>query len=112
MPLFELLRKAGVEDTDFLREAVEWFVQQLMEAEVTQQIGAERHERTAARTQQPQWVSAANLGDPGGHRLDLFNVSFFPLQIYYNKHGEYFNLPNRLLNIGGPFSLLFRWQLQ
>jgi transposase-like protein len=48
----DLLRKAGVEETDFLREAVEWFLQQLMEAEVTQQIGAGPHERTAARTNQ------------------------------------------------------------
>ncbi|POB09388.1 IS256 family transposase [Sulfobacillus sp. hq2] len=50
VPLLDLLRKAGVEDTDFLREAVEWFLQQLMEAEVTQQIGAGPHERTGART--------------------------------------------------------------
>ena len=50
VPLLDLLRKAGVEDTDFLREAVEWFLQQLMETEVTQQIGAGPHERTGART--------------------------------------------------------------
>ena len=50
VPLLDLLRKAGVEDTDFLREAVEWFLQQLMEAEVTQQIGAGPHERTPERT--------------------------------------------------------------
>ncbi len=35
---------------DLLRKAVEWFLQQLMEAEVTQQIGASPHERTGART--------------------------------------------------------------
>jgi transposase-like protein len=50
VPLLDLLRKAGVEDTDFLREAVEWFWQQLMEAEVTPQIGAGPHERTRDRT--------------------------------------------------------------
>ena len=50
VPLLDLLRKAGVEDTDFLREAVEWFLQQLMEAEVTQHIGAGPHERTPDRT--------------------------------------------------------------
>jgi transposase-like protein len=50
VPLLDLLRKAGVEDTDFLREAVEWFLQQVMEAEVTQRIGAGPHARTATRT--------------------------------------------------------------
>ncbi len=50
VPLLALLRKAGVEDTDFLREAVEWFLQQLMEAEVTQPMGAGPHERTRDRT--------------------------------------------------------------
>jgi len=50
VPLLDLLRKAGVEDTDFLCEAVEWFLQQLMEAEVTQTIGAGPHERTGTRT--------------------------------------------------------------
>ena len=50
VPLLDLLRKAGVDDTDFLREAVEWFLQQLMEAEVTQPIGAGPHERTEIRT--------------------------------------------------------------
>ena len=50
VPLLDLLRKAGVDDTDFLREAVEWFLQQLMEAEITQQIGAGPHERTETRT--------------------------------------------------------------
>ncbi len=50
VPLLDLLRKAGVEDTDFLREAVKWFLQQLMEAEVTQHIGAGPHERTPDRT--------------------------------------------------------------
>ena len=49
VPLLDLLRKAGVDDTDFLREAVEWFLQQLMEAEVTQPIGAGPHERTEIR---------------------------------------------------------------
>ena len=39
-----------MEDTDFLRETVEWYLQQLMESEVTQQIGTRLHERTATRT--------------------------------------------------------------
>jgi putative transposase len=53
MALLELLRKAGLErDADFLREGVRVLSQALMELEVTQQVGAERHERTAERTGQ------------------------------------------------------------
>jgi putative transposase len=53
MALLELLRKAELErDADFLREGVRVLSQALMELEVTQQVGAERHERTAERTGQ------------------------------------------------------------
>jgi putative transposase len=53
MALLELLRKAELErDTDFLREGARVLSQALMELEVTQHLGAERHERTAARTGQ------------------------------------------------------------
>ena len=46
--LQELLDKSGA-DVDFLREAVRVLAQELMEIEVSRQIGAERHERTADR---------------------------------------------------------------
>ena len=53
MALDELLRKAELErDADFLREGVRVMSQALMELEVTQHVGAERHERTAGRTGQ------------------------------------------------------------
>jgi putative transposase len=53
MALSELLRKAELErDTDFLREGVRVLSQALLELEVTQHVGAERHERTAERTGQ------------------------------------------------------------
>ena len=53
MALEEVLRKAQVErDADFLREGVRVMGQALMELEVTQHLGAERHERTASRTGQ------------------------------------------------------------
>jgi putative transposase len=53
MALEDLLRKAELErDADFLREGVGVLSQALMELEVTQHLGAERHERTAARTGQ------------------------------------------------------------
>jgi putative transposase len=53
MALLELLRKAELErDADFLREGVRVLSQALLELEVTQHVGAERHERTAERTGQ------------------------------------------------------------
>jgi putative transposase len=53
MALVELVRKAGVEqDLDFLREGVRVLAQAVMELEVAEHVGAERHERTAARTGQ------------------------------------------------------------
>jgi putative transposase len=53
MALDELLRKVELErDADFLREGVRVLSQALMELEVTQHVGAERHERTPQRTGQ------------------------------------------------------------
>lgn len=53
MALQELLRKVELDDeVDFLREGVRVLAQALMELEVSQQLGAERHERTASRTGQ------------------------------------------------------------
>jgi putative transposase len=53
MALEGLLRKAELgEDVDFLREGVRVMAQALMELEVSQQVGAERHERTPSRTGQ------------------------------------------------------------
>ncbi len=53
MALEGLLRKAEVgEEVDVLREGVRVMAQALMELEVSQQLGAERHERTPSRTGQ------------------------------------------------------------
>ena len=53
MALEDLLRKAELDgDADFLREGVRVLSQALMELEVTRHVGAERHERTTARTGQ------------------------------------------------------------
>ncbi len=50
MALAELVRKAGQQgDVDFLREGVRVLSQALMEVEVSQHLGAERHERAAER---------------------------------------------------------------
>jgi transposase-like protein len=50
MALAEVLRKAGVEQADFLHEGVRVLAQELMETELAEHIGAERHERTAERS--------------------------------------------------------------
>ena len=52
MALLESLRKGEEPAGDFLREAVRWLLQELMEAEVGAQIGAERYERSPERTAQ------------------------------------------------------------
>jgi len=53
MALEALLRKGEVDpDLDFLREGVQLLAQALMELEVTQHVGAARHERTPSRTGQ------------------------------------------------------------
>ena len=53
MALLELLRKhQGEPEADALREGLRWLAQQLMELEVSEQIGAGRYERTAARKTQ------------------------------------------------------------
>src|SRR5919199_650910 len=52
MTLVDVLRKGEDPAADFLQEGVRWLVQELMEAEVSAQIGAERYERTAERTTQ------------------------------------------------------------
>src|SRR5947209_18032879 len=50
LALTEVLRKAGVEQSDFLREGVRVLAQELMELELAEHVGAERHERTPERS--------------------------------------------------------------
>src|SRR5438270_4208888 len=50
LALTEVLRKAGVEDADFLREGVRVLAQERMELELAEHVGAERHERTPERS--------------------------------------------------------------
>jgi len=53
MALLDLLRKAGVDgEVDFLREGVRLLVEAVMEAELRQQLGADRYERTPERAGQ------------------------------------------------------------
>jgi putative transposase len=50
MALTEVLRKAGLEDADFLREGMRVLAQELMDIELEQHLGAGRHERTPERS--------------------------------------------------------------
>jgi len=50
MALADVLRKAGVEDADFLREGLRVLAQELMDIELEQHLGAARHERTPERS--------------------------------------------------------------
>jgi transposase-like protein len=52
MALLELLRKGEEPGGDVLAEGVRWLLQELMEAEVSAQIGAGRYERSSERTTQ------------------------------------------------------------
>jgi len=53
MALLDTLRKgAEVDGGDFLRASLRWLLQELMEAEVSAQIGAERYERSEERATQ------------------------------------------------------------
>jgi putative transposase len=49
MALEDLLRKAELQEPDFLRDGARVLAQELMELEVSQHLGAERYERTAER---------------------------------------------------------------
>ena len=50
MTAVDTLRKGQEVEPDFLREVVRWTIQELMEAEVSAPIGAERYQRAEERT--------------------------------------------------------------
>jgi len=80
--LTELLRKAQMEDNaDFLREGMRVYAEAVMELEVTQHLGAERHARTAART-----------GQRNGYRERSWDtrVGTIDLQVPRVRDGSYF----------------------
>ncbi|MBI4212824.1 MAG: IS256 family transposase [Chloroflexi bacterium] len=82
MTLLDVLRKGeGGENGDFLRDAVHWFVQELMEAEVTAIVGAAPYERTDERT-----------GRRNGHRTRRWDtrVGTLELEIPKLRTGSYF----------------------
>ena len=80
--LTELLRKAQMhEDADFLREGMRVFAEAVMELEVTQHVGAERHARPASRT-----------GQRNGYRERKWDtrVGTIDLQVPRVRDGSYF----------------------
>lgn len=82
MALVEVLRKAERgQDVDFLREGGKVFSEALMDAEVTQQLGAERHERPPAR-----------LGQRNGYRERQWDtrVGSIPRSVPRGRDGSYF----------------------
>jgi putative transposase len=82
MALDELVRKAQIsDDVDFLREGVRTLAEALMEAEVTQHVGASRYERTPQRT-----------GERNGSRERRWDtrVGSLTLQVPRVRDGSYF----------------------
>src|ERR687894_831696 len=82
MALAELVRKAEQQgDVDFLREGVRVLSQALMEVEVSQHLGAERHERTAER-----------IGQRNGYREREWDtrVGTIELRVPRVRDGSYF----------------------
>src|SRR5215207_2972780 len=82
MALEALLRKAQMEhDADFLRDGVRVLGEALMELEVTQYVGADRHERTPERT-----------GQRNGYREREWDtrVGTIDLRVPRERDGSYF----------------------
>ncbi len=82
MSVREYLRKAGIDlDGDFLAQAAALVAQATMELEVTQQIGAAKHERTPARQTQRNGYRERNWAT---------RVGDIPLRIPKLRQGSYF----------------------
>lgn len=93
MPLLDYLRKAGYElDGDFLREGIRVLTEALMEAEVSQQIGAGRHERSSGRTtyrngyREREWQT--RVGEIGLRVPKLRDGSYFPSFLEPRRRAE------------------------
>lgn len=93
MALEELLRKAQLEqDVDVLREGVRVLSEALMELEVTQHVGAARHERTPERTGQRngyrerQWDT--RVGTIGIKVPRVRDGSYFPSLLEPRRRAE------------------------
>jgi transposase-like protein len=98
MALLEALRKGTEPETgtagedDFLRRALGWLVQELMDAEVAAQIGAGRYERSADRTAQRNGVRrrdwATRVGTLEVAIPKLRTGSYFPTFLEPRRRAE------------------------
>jgi putative transposase len=93
MALAELVRKAEQNgDVDFLRDGVRVLSQALMEVEVSQHLGAERHERTAERSGQRngyrerEWDT--RVGTIGLRVPRVRDGSYFPAMLEPRRRSE------------------------
>jgi putative transposase len=90
--LIDILRKGEEQQADFLQEGVRWLVQELMEAEVSAQIGAERYARTPERTTQRNGYRAREWDTRVGTLAlaipKLREGSYFPSWLEARKRGE------------------------
>jgi putative transposase len=79
--LARLEQAAGSTEPDIVREALRWAIEELMEADVTERLGAGPHERTPER-----------LGQRNGHRPRLFDSRAGALELAIPKlrTGSYF----------------------
>jgi putative transposase len=91
--LTEYLHKLGLdEDKDFLQESVRVMGQMLMEMEVQQQTGAEKHERTSERKtrrngyREREWLT--RVGEIDLRIPKLRNGSYFPSLLDPRRRGE------------------------
>lgn len=65
----ELVQEVLMDDPNFLREIVERVVQQVLEAEMTEHIGAAPYQRTENRTGQRNGYKPRTLREPGSAPL-------------------------------------------
>jgi len=79
--LTRLEQATGSTELDVVREALRWAIEELMEADVTERLGAGPHERTPDR-----------LGQRNGHRPRLFDTRAGALELGIPKlrSGSYF----------------------
>ncbi len=92
MALEELLRKAELQDPEFLREGVRLLAQELMDLEVSQHLGADRYERTGERrghrngTRERPWDTRVGTIELSVPRVR--DNSYFPSLLQPRKRAE------------------------
>jgi putative transposase len=92
MTLVDVLRKGEDPEADFLREGMRWLIHELMETEVSLQIGAERYARTDERTNRRNGYRTrpwdTRLGTVDLAIPKLRTGSYFPSWLDARRRGE------------------------